>query len=98
MTIEAKFLRLATGSAPGQEVRQKTANLAVLLRGEPLRGTPVDFSHGDVDAHAPTPGAFDLFSGGVAAGGSQAYTEYRGDAGVREQVASHLADFTGAPV
>ncbi|HEY0120890.1 MAG TPA: pyridoxal phosphate-dependent aminotransferase [Rhizobium sp.] len=98
MTIEAKFMRLATGSAPGQEVRQKTANLAVLLRGEPLPGTPVDFSHGDVDAHAPTPGAFDLFSDGVALGGAQAYTEYRGDAGIREQVAAHLADFTGAAV
>lgn len=98
MTIEAKFLRLGTGSAPGQEVRQQTADLAKLLRGKPLEGIPVDFSHGDVDAHIPTPNAFDLFTAGVARGGSQAYTEYRGDAHIREEVANHLSVFTGAPV
>ena len=98
MSIEAKFLRLATGNAPGQEVRQDTSSLNALLTGEPLGGTPVDFSHGDVDAHPPTPGAFDLFAEGVAMGGAQAYTEYRGDAGIRSEVAGHLMAFTSAPV
>lgn len=98
MTIEAKFMRLGTGSAPGQEVRQQTAGLEAILRGDRLAGAPVDFSHGDVDAHPPTPGAFEIFAAGVDLGGAQAYTEYRGDIHIREQVAGHLAAFTGAPV
>lgn len=97
MTIEAKFRRLGTDNAPGQEVRQSVAGLA-LMRGTALVGRPVDFSHGDVDAHEPTPGAFDLFSAGVMSGGVQAYTEYRGDLGIRDLLAPRLAAFTGAPV
>lgn len=98
MSIEAKFRKLGTDNAPGQEVRQQSAGIEALLRGEKLGGRVVDFSHGDVDAHEPTPGSFDLFSAGVALGGAQAYTEYRGDIAIREQVASRLAAFTGAPV
>lgn len=98
MSIEAKFRKLGTDNAPGQEVRQQSAGIETLLRGDRLEGRLVDFSHGDVDAHEPTPGSFDLFSAGVALGGAQAYTEYRGDIGIREQVAARLAAFTGAPV
>lgn len=98
MTIEAKFRKLGTDNAPGQEVRQTAAGLEALMRGEALEGRPVDFSHGDVDAHEPTPGAFDLFSAGVMSGGVQAYTEYRGDLGIRDLLAPRLAAFTGAPV
>lgn len=98
MTIEAKFRKLGTDNAPGQEVRQTAAGLEALMRGEALEGRPVDFSHGDVDAHEPTPGAFDLFSAGVGSGGVQAYTEYRGDLGIRDLLAPRLAAFTGAPV
>ncbi|HEY0919211.1 pyridoxal phosphate-dependent aminotransferase [Devosia sp.] len=98
MSIQEKFSRLGTDNAPGQEVRQEASAIATLLRGAALAGRPVDFSHGDVDAHEPTPGAFDVFSAGVAAGGRQAYTEYRGDFGIRELVALRLAEFTGAPV
>lgn len=98
MSIETKFRKLGTDNAPGQEVRQSADGLAGLMRGTPLEGRPVDFSHGDVDAHEPTPGAFDLFSAGVASGGAQAYTEYRGDSGIRGLVAPRLAAFTGAPV
>ncbi|MBB1490694.1 MULTISPECIES: pyridoxal phosphate-dependent aminotransferase [unclassified Paracoccus (in: a-proteobacteria)] len=96
MTIQDKFLRLATDNAPGQEVRQSRG--ADFLRGEPLDGPVVDFSHGDVDAHAPTPGAFQAFAAGVEEGGAQAYTEYRGRSDIRETLAARLADFTGAPV
>lgn len=98
--IEAKFARLGTDHAPGQEVRQRGATPAAQLRGETLSGTRVDFSHGDVDvgAFAPTPGAFEEFVAGVQRGGVQAYTEYRGSADLRERVAAHLAAFTGAPV
>lgn len=98
MSIEAKFRKLGTENAPGQEVRQQSAGVESLLRGGIMEGRRVDFSHGDVDAHVPTPGSFELFSEGVALGGAQAYTEYRGDRGIREQVAARLAAFTGAPV
>lgn len=98
MSIEAKFRKLGVDNAPGQEVRQQAAGIESLLRGGIMEGRSVDFSHGDVDAHEPTPGSFDLFSEGVALGGAQAYTEYRGDSGIREQLAQRLAAFTGAPV
>lgn len=98
MTIEAKFTKLGTDNAPGQELRQNASGIEAVLRGEVLPGQPVDFSHGDVDAHQPIPGSFDLFSDGVGAGGIQAYTEYRGDMGIRELLAPRLADFTAAPV
>ncbi|PZQ50199.1 MAG: pyridoxal phosphate-dependent aminotransferase [Rhodovulum sulfidophilum] len=96
--IQSKFSGLGTDDALGQEGRQDAAGAAAVLRGDALPGRPVDFSHGDVDAFEPTPGAFDLFAAGVAAGGRQAYTEYRGDPGIRETVAARLAAFTGAPV
>ncbi|MTH64252.1 pyridoxal phosphate-dependent aminotransferase [Paracoccus shanxieyensis] len=96
MTVAQKFARLGTDHAPGQEVRQSAS--ADFLIGDVLPGQPVDFSHGDVDAHDPTPGAFQLFAEGVAKGGAQAYTEYRGDIGIREGLADRLAAFTGAAV
>lgn len=99
LTISEKFARLGTDHAPGQEVRQDQ-QAGADLRGETLPGTPVDFSHGDVndDAFAPTPGAFEEFAAGVERGGSQAYTEYRGGAALRDQLADRLARFTGAPL
>jgi aspartate/methionine/tyrosine aminotransferase len=98
--IDEKFAKLGTDHAPGQEVRQGTDAPEAALRGDTLPGTPVDFSHGDVDetAFAPTPGSLDEFVSGVQRGGPQAYTEYRGAAELRERVAAHLAAFTGAPV
>ena len=98
MSIESKLRSLGTDTAPGQEVRQSAGSIEAVLRGDRLTGTPVDFSHGDVDAFRPTPGAFEEFSAGVARGGRQAYTEYRGDISIRETIATRLADFTGAPV
>lgn len=98
MSVEDKFRRLGVESAPGQEVRQDNAGLESLIRGGKIEGRSVDFSHGDVDAHEPTPGSLELFSAGVRLGGAQAYTEYRGDGGIREEVAARLAAFTGAPV
>lgn len=97
MTIQSKFAKLGTDNAPGQEVRQGQ-DAASFMKGDKLSGRVVDFSHGDVDAHEPTPGAFDAFSAGVGLGGAQAYTEYRGDMGIRDQVGARLAAFTGAPV
>lgn len=98
--IEEKFAKLGTDHAPGQEARQGAAAPDEAFRGEALPGTPVDFSHGDVNdtAFAPTPGALDEFVAGVQRGGSQAYTEYRGGGELRERVAAHLSKFTGAPV
>lgn len=98
MSARDKFSKLGTDNAPGQEVRQETGDLHKLMRGNALAGRPVDFSHGDVDAFTPTPGSFDVFAEGVRKGGQQAYTEYRGAAAVRENLADKLAAFTGAPV
>lgn len=99
-TIEEKFAKLSTEHAPGQEGRQAADSLDGLLRGETLSGTPVDFSHGDVNtsAFAPTPGSLEAFIAGVERGGAQAYTEYRGGAELRDRLARHLATFTGRPL
>ena len=83
-------------NAPGQEVRRKDSSAK--LTGEELPGTPVDFSHGDVNAHPPIPGSIETFDQGYALGAAQAYTEYRGKLSLREGLAKKLADFTGAPV
>lgn len=97
-SIEQKFLKLGTDNAPGHEVRLQAEEQKVEMRGDRLDGCRVDFSHGDVDAHAPTPGSFDLVSAGVSMGSAQAYTEYRGDIEIRELLATRLAAFTGKPV
>lgn len=94
--LDDKFANLGCDNAPGQEVRQNAA--ALELRGEKLDGVPVDFSHGDVDAHIPTPGALGAFVDGVERGGSQAYTEYRGAKAIRDDLARKLEGHTGAPV
>ena len=100
LSISEKFARLGTDHAPGQEVRQDRLAQDTALRGDVLTGTPVDFSHGDVndDAFAPTPGAFEEFVAGVHRGGSQAYTEYRGGAALRDSLGERLTRFTGKPV
>lgn len=98
MTIQSKFSSLGTDAAPGQEVRQLSGSAGISLLGDAISGRPVDFSHGDVDAFTPTPGSCGVFAAGVEAGGKQAYTEYRGDLGIREELAGRLASLTGAPV
>lgn len=97
-SLDAKFARLGADNAPGQEVRQNADDLKSVMRGEMIPGVPVDFSHGDVDAFEPTPGARAAWEDGFEAGGAQAYTEYRGAAAIRDDVAASLAAFTGAPV
>ncbi len=96
MTIAEKFEQLGVDNAPGQEGRQKDGDLPI--KGDMLPGVPVDFSHGDVDAHPPIPGALQTFIHGFYAGGKQAYTEYRGKESIREQVAERLSALTGRPV
>jgi aspartate/methionine/tyrosine aminotransferase len=96
--LDKKFAKLATDNAPGQEARQGAGDFLAQLRGGSIEGAPVDFSHGDVDAFRPTPGAFDAFAAGVEKGGAQAYTEYRGGRELRELLAGRLERFTGAPV
>ena len=96
-TLLEKFAKLGCDNAPGQEGRQKAA--ALELRGEKLSGTPVDFSHGDVDAHPPIPGTLADFVAGVEKiGGHQAYTEYRGGKSTREDLARKISAFTGAAI
>lgn len=96
--LDAKFAGLGAENAPGQEVRQNADDLKSIMRGDIIAGRPVDFSHGDVDAFEPTPGARAAWESGYEVGGAQAYTEYRGDAAIRGDVAKSLAKFTGAPV
>ena len=95
-TIVQKFAKLGIDNAPGQEELQK--NVALDLRGEKLEGPAVDFSHGDVDAHVPTPGSLEVFIEGVHEGGHQAYTPYRGKKEILAHVAEKLSAFSGAPV
>lgn len=91
-----KFSKIGVDNAPGQEVRQKVSEISLL--GEKIPGTPVDFSHGDVDAFEPIPGTLDAFVDGVHSGGKQAYTEYRGSEILRENVALKLSNFTGSEI
>lgn len=95
-TLIEKFGRLGIDSAPGQEKEQKEAELD--LRGDFLGGKPVDFSHGDVDAFEPLPGSLELFTEGYEIGGKQAYTEYRGKAEIRRDVAEKISSFTGKKI
>ncbi|MBQ4491247.1 MAG: pyridoxal phosphate-dependent aminotransferase, partial [Pyramidobacter sp.] len=96
MNIVEKFDMLGIDNAPGQESLQKSQKLD--LRGEKIPGAFVDFSHGDVDAHLPTPGSFEVFSHGYFEGGAQAYTPYRGRKTVLEHVAEKLSAFNGAKI
>ncbi|MGX9430700.1 pyridoxal phosphate-dependent aminotransferase [Bradyrhizobium sp. LeoA1S1] len=98
LTKNDRFAALATDNAPGQEVRQAAGDVGNMMRGEVLPGRLVDFSHGDVDAFSPAPGSFERFAEAVDAGARQAYTEYRGSADIRAELAIKLAAFTGAPV
>ncbi|WP_438317976.1 pyridoxal phosphate-dependent aminotransferase [Sporosarcina sp. FA9] len=94
--LDKKFLKLGAEFAPGQEVRQNANEVEV--PGEKVAGTPVDFSHGDVDAFEPIPGSLEDFTQGVHLGGKQAYTEYRGSKVIRENVAEKLSVFTGTSI
>lgn len=93
MTIREKFAVLGVDNAPGQESSRKEESLT--LRGEPIPGTPVDFSHGDVDAHEPTPGSLALFDAGFEEGASQAYTPYKGKTAILRETAEKISRFVG---
>lgn len=99
-SIVEKFRGLGIDNAPGQEVGRGVDAASGFAMSDVLPGPHVDFSHGDVgeDAFEPTPGAFEAFAAGFRRGGTQAYTEYRGDAGVRTLIAERLGMFTGIPV
>jgi aspartate/methionine/tyrosine aminotransferase len=97
-SLASKFAALSTDNAPGQEVRRSDADIRALMIGETLPARPVDFSHGDVDAFPPPPDAMERFAEAVRIGGRQAYTEYRGSADIRAELATKLEAFTGAPV
>jgi aspartate/methionine/tyrosine aminotransferase len=95
--IEALFEKLNADNAPGQEERQD--DIQIDIKGEILGGQPVDFSHGDVDAHTPTPGAIDYFNEGFRdIGSAQAYTEYRGSNEILKDTAQKLSNFTGSNI
>jgi len=97
-TLEEKFKALEAENAPGQEVRQNTADFLSLIKGETLDGLLVDFSHGDIDAFMPIPESETVWMKGFEKGGAQAYTEYRGDLDIRKSLAIRLGEFTGKPI
>ncbi len=98
MKLNEKFEALKADNAPGQEVRQDFVDIKTIKKGEMLDGTPVDFSHGDVDAFPPTPDSDNVWKKGFYKGGQQAYTEYRGAYEIRKSLAKQLAEFTGTPI
>src|SRR5665647_1028780 len=93
MDLKTKFNRLGIDNAPGQEDHQNVGDIK--FDGDILPGFPVDFSHGDVDAHPPIPGTLQTFVDGVHFGSRQAYTEYRGKKTIRDYLADKISDFTG---
>tara|TARA_B110000037_G_scaffold91484_1_gene108048 strand:- start:912 stop:2126 length:1215 start_codon:yes stop_codon:yes gene_type:complete len=97
-TLEEKFKAIEANNAPGQEIRQQIGNLNDIMQGEKLQGVSVDFSHGDVDAFPPTPNSDLTWNEGFNNGASQAYTEYRGSADIRNKLAIHLGNFTDCPI
>lgn len=97
-TLDEKFRVLDANNAPGQEVRQSIGDLNSIMLGDKLDGPFVDFSHGDVDAFPPTPESDIIWKNGFSLGARQAYTEYRGSADIREQLAIRLGEFTGRPI
>lgn len=98
MALDEKFKAIEADNAPGQEVRQNIGDIHAIMRGEKLAGARVDFSHGDVDAFPPTPGSDVAWKDGFIKGASQAYTEYRGSAEIRNSLAVRLGTFTGRPI
>jgi aspartate/methionine/tyrosine aminotransferase len=98
MTLDKKFKALKANNAPGQEIRQNLGDLKSIMRGNKLSGAAIDFSHGDVDAFPPTPGSYTTWKNGFIKGGSQAYTEYRGSAEIRNGLATRLGKFTGRTI
>ena len=95
MTLDEKFEALKADKAPGQEVRQDLGDISTIMCGDKLDGDFIDFSHGDVDAFTPAPGAKVAWDNGFDKGAKQAYTEYRGTAEIRAKLALRLSKFTG---
>jgi len=87
-----RLSEIQIGSSPGQ--RRLSARSDHLTAD----AVAVDFSHGDVDAFPPHPAAEAAFVAALGEGGQAAYTQYRGNAGVRQRLAGRLAALTGAPV
>lgn len=96
MTIQEKFSTLGVDNAPGQEENKQID--PKLFEGEKLPGTAVDFSHGDVNAHEPTPGSIELFDDGFREGAAQAYTPYKGRKTIMAEIAEKLSAFTGRQI
>lgn len=90
-TLEEKFAGL------GIDNKLQTEE-SVELRGEVLTGTPVNFCHGDVEAHEPPLDSLAVFEEGYRKGNQQAFSEFRGAEHIRRDVAEKLSEFTGAAI
>jgi aspartate/methionine/tyrosine aminotransferase len=96
VTLTDRFAALGIDNAPGQQATGAAAESPATVSIP--SGPAVDFSHGDVEAFTPTPGALDAFLAAFHAGATQAYSEYRGHAAVREPLAERISEFVGMPV
>jgi aspartate/methionine/tyrosine aminotransferase len=98
MDLDEKFKALKTDNAPGQEVLHDAGDISSGTHGGKPDGVFVDFSHGDVNAFPPAPGSDAAWKTGYDRGAKQAYTEYRGAAEIRHELAVRLGKFTGRPI
>ena len=88
-----RLSEIQISSSPGQRrLSARAAHLAA-KQGD----AAVDFSHGDVDAFPPYPAAEAAFLAALGEGGRAAYTQCRGNAGVRQRLAGRLAALTSTP-
>jgi hypothetical protein len=96
MKIEQKFEMLGVDHAPGQEIRRRDEELPV--KGDPLPGVPVDFSHGDVDAHPPIPERCRPFVHVFTRAESKLIPNIGEKASIRKSLAEKLSVLTAAPL
>lgn len=86
--LDEKFKKISSASGPGDEIKQEATEDH---QEDVFSGTPVDFSHGDVDAFKPVAHSLDTFIDGFHCGAEQAYTEYRGSKKIRMTLAEKLS-------
>lgn len=68
------------------------------IRGSSLHAEYMDFSHANIDAHEPIPGAIREFNFGYNQGRQFAYTPNKGDLYVRERLAEKISAFTNSKI
>src|SRR5690625_694719 len=94
-SLEKRFKKISSSAGPGDAKNLKEIKIG---KHDFYSGTPVDFSHGDVDAFKPVENSLDTFIDGFKKGAEQAYTEYRGHKDIREDITKKISHFTKSPI